>query len=290
MLLKNLFPGANVKNMNSNKFGFRLRVRKQKLRFIRLINSNKTKKFFGYLLILVNLLLVVLGILLTTQSNKIATTALKLSLNDTSQQAQINELKGILLNIQKQNEIAEQQVNELIKINREANGLNKSNNELMAISNGQSNLMNKQLSLSIKRDSTETANRILGDESDLVTMRKLLDEIMDVRVMRIFMGLDKSKVPDFKIVTEVRLSLEKGIYNRLFQTDSLIKRYWYSFYLHVKSVEWDISIYQNGGSVKLNELNLSLKILENDYLKFINQMLGRLKLLEQTFNQKIHYP
>ena len=121
-------------------------------------------------------------------------------------------------------------------------------------------------------------------------MRKLLDEIMDIRVMRIFMGLDRSKTPDYKIVTEVRLSLEKGIYNRLFQTDSLIKAYWYSFYLHVKSVEWDISVYQNGGSVKLDELNVNLKLLENDYLKFINQMLGRLKLLEGIFNKKIHYP
>ena len=269
--------------MNNPKLGFKLWKRNQSKKVFNYFSSNKLGAILNIALAVFGIVLAFYANQLAHQSNNFSRMALLLAQNDTSQQAQINQLKDILLLIKAQNDLSKDQVAQLININREANNINQSNHELLGSSQNQNSVLNKELKLLLKNDSISMKTLLLANESDLLNLRKLFEEIIDIKKARMLAQLYKSDQPSFAVITDFRITLENGISNRLFLTDSVIKRNWYSFYLLVKDNELMAAVYMNRGDVKLEDLRKAFRKFDEKYFIFVNAMLKRLNYLEGFF-------
>lgn len=276
--------------MSKPRLGFKLWSRKYLTTFRskgKSILNNKLETFISLIMTLFAIWLAYTANELTKQSNKFSQTALALSQNDSSQQLQINKLKDILMEIKIQNDIARNQTDALIKVVAETNKINISTNNLIAGSKRQTGLILQQVLLSKRTDSISNANVVLANESDLLKFRKVFEEARDVNMMSRMMKLYLDQTPDISTLTDLRNIFEKGIDNKIFLTDSLIKTEWYTFYQHLKIAEDQIKVFNAQGKPVSKYTNIKNmdKGVRDRYFNCINTIWKRLDFLENIFRK-----
>jgi hypothetical protein len=277
--------------MTKPKLGFKLSVRNFKKKFLKnssyLLRTQLTT-FASLIMGVATIYLACNSNQLTSQSNNFAETALNLSRNDTSQQAQINQLRGILFEIKTQNDLARGQTAELIKITSEANKISSSTQNIMTGAKEQTQLMYQQLLFDKKTDSISDLNNILTGESDLLMLRKTFEEIRDVNMIRNVMLLALTDNPDISVVTDLRERFEKGLNNKIFLTDTIIQNNWYGFYQTLKIYEDEIKVYDaQGKPFSKNEAMKNIyKSIREKYFIYINRIWSRLDYLEKPLRKR----
>lgn len=244
--------------------------------------NNKLGAIFTFITTLISIWLAV-------TANRLSLTAINLTKNDSSQQAQIDYLKGLLVEVKGQSDVGREQTKELIKITEEANNIDQSTNKLLLETKNQANLFYQQLLFTKKSDSISSADIDLAKERDLFSLRERFERIRDVEMTKKVMLLYLSKSPDVSAVSELRSLFENGLNNKLLLADSTLKKDWYSYYQYLKIYEDEIKIYRAQGypANRSDDIKRISGKIRDQYIFYINKIWARLDFLEKQFREKL---
>lgn len=269
--------------MNKRFNSFRRRFRKN-------IPSKREIPYWLQLLATVaSILTSVAALFLSIKANGLSETSLQLIKNDTSQQAQINQLRDVIGGLTRLAELSYSQQQELIKLTNEAQVETVLSNKILGKVADQSSLTNQQLLLSLKNDSISISNAQLQKNANLRVLRKSFDKLYNGKLIFDIMQLEKLAHPSrIAAIKEVRIILENETYNPVVLSEPLLSKVWFTHYERVKDPE--ITFQANATNGKklepLDFLNFS-KHYTNQHFDFINTMFKILNSAERKYYSNI---
>lgn len=227
------------------------------------------------------------SIYLAFNANTLSKTALNLSKSDTSQQAQINKLNDIAVKLITQNELAAAQIEQLVKITREANNINLATNQLLTALKVQRGLISDQLTLSQKRELNNLINDSLAKQSDYSSLSKTFESFYNLKtlVQIMKMAQDSNMNSEAIVLHDIQISMLPGFDNKILQSDTALKNNWTASYQLVKVASFIAAAYdQNKRDIRFKDVKEAQIRLQDKFSDYCYKIQKRLHTLGKTLN------